>query len=514
MSVPTHSTVADLVDAFAGSGPEQLDERFRRLVAALWDRGALTEAALPAVPLLVSTLDIVDDRRAGYLAVLLGVLAEAEFPATDGPVATAVREGLDRYLELLAASRDGDPLTLALVYLLAHFPGDRERVLPVADGLGLHDDDITRMRRILTPPDRTAPDLGRVWPSPSVWSLDESEKAFDQSWIGALTDEQFLRNWENDTRTIMGHAGAKAYWAVCNGVPAPIVTPPVPPVESLRSDGADTAALFARHAALLRCPACHGGLELTDDGARCPACATAHTAANGILNLMPGAAAPATEAKDDTAALLEKLAAMPSMGLYYETVLRPAFLRAMGSNWGGQVAPTDEDDYIAEHVFPVDGPVLDLAAGAGRWTSVLDKVVGSERLIALDVSLPMLAVLRSALPDVPALQASAMDLPFADGTLGAVLCWNALQAMPDARAAIAEVGRCLRPGGTFTLLTFRWGDDALYSHFQKSHRFPNSEDGMDMFDPADIEAWLAEAGLTVKHRWSPGTFVFLTAERA
>ncbi|SEF33265.1 Methyltransferase domain-containing protein [Amycolatopsis pretoriensis] len=506
----TPAQIAELADDFVNAPTDQVDERFRRLTGALWDDGVLTDLALPAVPALVARLDKAADDRKGHLAVLLGVLAEAEFPDTTGPVATAVRAGLDRYLELLAQGADRDPLTLGLVYLLAHFPADRERILAAVPALS--PDDLTRLVRLLTPADQAHADLGRVWPSPSVWGLGESEKDFDNGWISALTPEQFTAAWRNDQRTLFGHAGAKAYWAARHGSPAEIVAAPVPDPETLEAGrtAAVGTGLFGRHAAALRCPNCHEALAFAG-GVTCTGCATAFPVADGILDLMPGErVAPGDE---DTGDALHKLAAMPSMGLYYEAVLRPAFLRAMGSNWDEAVTPADEDRYIAEHVDPAEGPVLDLAAGAGRWTAVLAGAVGPERLVALDVSVPMLAALRVALPEVPALQASALELPFEDGSLGAVLCWNALQALPDAAAGIAEVGRCLRPGGTFTLLTFRWGDDALYSYFQHAHRFPNAEDGMRLFGLDELRGWLAAAGMRIRDESGSGTFVFLTAER-
>jgi ubiquinone/menaquinone biosynthesis C-methylase UbiE len=158
--------------------------------------------------------------------------------------------------------------------------------------------------------------------------------------------------------------------------------------------------------------------------------------------------------------------------------------------------------------------VLDLAAGAGRWTEVLARAVGPERVIALDPSAPMVATLRARLPKVPAVMAGAADLPFGDASLGAVLCWNALQAFPaHAAAAIGEVGRCLRPGGTFTLLTFRMSDDPIYRYFQGQHRLPQHTNGLRLFELDQLHGWLADAGLRVREESGPGTFVFITAER-
>lgn len=505
---PTLEDVTGLIDAFVGAPDDRLAAEYQRLVGALWRDGALTGLALPAVPLLVARISLVDDRRKGYLAITLGLLAEAGYPAGDAEVATAIRTGLDRYLDLLSVCPAQQPLSLALRYLLAHFPGDRDRILAVAGRLGLDADDYSRLDRALRALDPARPTLGRVFPSPAVWTLEESEREFDQQWISALRPEEVVRYWEDDTRTVLGSTGAKAYWAVRNGAPEALATPQLPPRDSVPRPSVPADDIFGRHAEALRCPSCGGRFEFGQNAARCARCGNAYPIALGILDLT----APVTE--DHAGDFQFKLAEMPSMGLFYEAHARPNFLRISGSNWGGQVTPAAEDAYIAEHVRPVDGPVLDLAAGAGRWTEALTTAVGAERVIALDLNPPMLTVLRARLPEVPAIMASATTLPFGDASLGAVLCWNALQAFPaDAPAAIAEVGRCLRPGGTFTLMTFRNSPDPVYRYFVGLHRFPQHSTGLRLFDLDDLRGWLAAAGLTVRAESAPGTFVFITAER-
>ncbi|WP_433241281.1 class I SAM-dependent methyltransferase [Streptosporangium sp. CA-135522] len=511
MSVSTaHSTVAELIDSFTGATPDELDAEYRRLVGALWNDGDLTDLALSAVPALVARLGQVDDDRKGYLAILLGLLAEAEYPAVDGEVTAAVRQGIDLYLDLASGSTKGQPLSLALFYLLAHFPDDRDRVLAVAADAHIDPDDLGRLDRALQRLDPASPVLGRVFPSPSVWTLDEAEREFDQAWIKTLTPAQITHSWEDDTRTVLGHAGGNAYWAVRNGTPEAAGSPTVPARDAVRTPSPDPAIdIFTRHADVLRCTNCRSRLDFQHSGVRCTGCSTTYPIGSGILNLFAGAG---NYADDDD--FLLKLSEIPTMGLFYEAIARPAFLRVSGSNWGGQVSRADEDAYIAEHVRPVDGPVLDLAAGAGGWTAVLAEAVGAERVIALDVNPAMLTVLRGRLPKVPSVLASATALPFDDAALGAVLCWNALQAFPDhAAAAIAEVGRCLRPGGTFTIMTFRMSSDPIARYFQAAHRLPQHADGLRLFDLDELKGWLAEAGLKVREESTPGTFVFITAER-
>ncbi|MFI0929542.1 class I SAM-dependent methyltransferase [Streptomyces sp. NPDC021012] len=517
MSHPSTSPVlTDLLDAFRHAEDEDLQEGFGRLAAALWSADGPVDGAAERTGALVAALDAADARRTGHLVVLLGLLAETEYqdhPAGDGPVRTAVRRGLDRYLELLADSGAGTPLTLALVYLLAHFPEERERILAAAatEELALDEHDLTRLERALRPLDPEAPDLGRCWPSPAAWNLNDDERGFDTEWIKALTPEQIAANWNNDTRTVLAYAGMRAYWAVRHGSVNETSYPaPEAAGNTVGELGPDA---FARHADALRCPSCDG--QLGYDGAvRCASCATTYPLAQGLLDLSRGATGSQASEEDDTADLLQKLAAMPSMGVYYETVLRPAFLRIAGLNWDDAVTPADEDTYLRDHTRPVDGPVLDLCAGAGRWTAVLEQAVGTERLIAQDLGLPMLTALRRALPEVPAVIASALTLPYADASIGAVNCWNALQAFPEqADIAISEIGRVLKPGGTFTLLTFRWADDPVDRYFQGAHFFPSRPAGMLLFDLDEVRGWLTAAGLTVREQSGTGSFVFITAER-
>ncbi|HVK26566.1 MAG TPA: class I SAM-dependent methyltransferase [Actinokineospora sp.] len=508
------STVADLVKAFTDAPEGRVDAEYARLVAALWTRDGATAAATTGVPVLLAELEDLDPDRQGYALVLLGVLAEAEWPA-EGPVFKAVRAGLDVYLDLIPTTSKGQPLSLALLYLLSHFPADRAAIIAGIEPWDLEADDHSRIVRALADVDLANPDLGRVWPAPSTWALGDDEKDFSQAWIKGLTEEQIKTNWDNDTRTVLGYTGARAYYSVVNRVPASRYNPSFPEdAVVLPTPSDDIVSVFGKYADVLRCPTSHAPLEVTDAGVRSTD-GTKFAVANGILDLSAGVR-EGQEADDATNDLLQKLAEMPTMGLYYEAVLRPHYLRIAGGNWGDQVSPADEDAYLARHSHPAEGPVLDLAAGAGRWTKIVAGAVGSDRLIALDMALPMLNVLRGALPEVPAVKASALNLPFADGVLGGLNCWNALQAFPDdAEAAIAEMGRVLKPGGTMTMMTFIWSDDQVARHFQEWQFFPSRPEGHLLFELDELHQWFEAAGLRItEEQTGEGTFVFLTAERA
>ncbi|HEV2780616.1 MAG TPA: class I SAM-dependent methyltransferase [Actinophytocola sp.] len=517
MSASTEeSTVAALVAAFTGATSDRVDAEFHRLVDALWSDGKLTDLALPAASALVTLLDgELGAEHRGRVVILLGLLVEGEHPAA-ADVFAAVRAGLDRYLELLAGSTPGEPESLALLYLVQHFPDDRDRILAATEGLGLNVHDRTRLDRALAQLDPDKPDLGRVWPSPAIWEADEEELEYAQAWIKNLTPAQVRNNWDNDTLTVLGFSGALAYWGVRHGTPAPTAEVEVPPVDSIRTAESGPAdEVFGRHASVLRCPSCHSALEIGADVVRCTSCVTRYPIANGILDLSAGVR-EGQEADDATNDLLQKLAEMPRLGLYYEAVLRPNYLKIAGSNWGDQVSHADEDAYIESHLRGVDGPVLDLAAGAGRWTEVVARTVGADRLIALDMAVPMLNVLRGRLPEVPAVMATALNLPFHDGSLGAINCWNALQAFPDdAAEAVAEMGRVLRPGGRLTMMTFRWEHDPIARYFQACQYFPSRPEGHLLFELEELRSWFDSAGLDIVDlsEVDAGSFVFLTAER-
>lgn len=252
----------------------------------------------------------------------------------------------------------------------------------------------------------------------------------------------------------------------------------------------------------LACPACRRELAPVEDGMTCRPCGTDYPATQGYLDFV--------NEPWGVTGLGQIFMADPLHVPLYEASSRPAFLRLMGTNWGDDLSEADEERYLRERLETVDGPVLDLACGAGRWTRVIADAVGPEQVVGLDLSVPMLETVRSALPAVPVVRGSALALPFADATLGAVTCWNALQMLPRPERVIAEVGRCLRPGGSFVVLTFRRAADPIYRHFQRRQE---ETFNVTAFAEEEITRWLTDAGLDVRHLGGPGTFLLITATK-
>ena len=133
----------------------------------------------------------------------------------------------------------------------------------------------------------------------------------------------------------------------------------------------------------------------------------------------------------------------------YERYLVPAYFRAFAEELTRLAAPCPGER------------VLDVACGTGALTSLLAACVGpSGHVTGLDLDAGMLAVARS-LSDTPNLdwsEASALAMPFADGTFDLVTCQQGLQSFPDRAAGMAEMRRVLKPGGRLALSCWRAAD--------------------------------------------------------
>ncbi|MBK1730090.1 class I SAM-dependent methyltransferase [Halorhodospira halophila] len=99
-----------------------------------------------------------------------------------------------------------------------------------------------------------------------------------------------------------------------------------------------------------------------------------------------------------------------------------------------------------ENVEPPPGHWLDLGCGAGTYTRYLHE--GGRKAVGLDYSQPSLHKARQRTSvDIPWVAGDAQRLPFGDDRFDGVLCLGVLQALPEARPALAEMARVVRPGG-------------------------------------------------------------------
>ena len=86
--------------------------------------------------------------------------------------------------------------------------------------------------------------------------------------------------------------------------------------------------------------------------------------------------------------------------------------------------------------------VLEVGVGTGRIAVTLDVPV-----IGLDLSRPMMEVLRTKTSAIPLVEGDATRLPFPDGAFDAAYVAHVLHLIPTWEDALAELVRVVRPGG-------------------------------------------------------------------
>lgn len=113
---------------------------------------------------------------------------------------------------------------------------------------------------------------------------------------------------------------------------------------------------------------------------------------------------------------------------------------------------TYADDLVARLRHVSSGVVLELACGTGVVTRALAVGLPSDvSIIGSDLNPGMLERAASVGTERPVKwrEANALDLPFEDDSIDAVLCQFGVMFFPDKVQAYREAHRVLKPGGTF-----------------------------------------------------------------
>ncbi len=120
----------------------------------------------------------------------------------------------------------------------------------------------------------------------------------------------------------------------------------------------------------------------------------------------------------------------------------------------GALVQEYETGLLLDMLEPRSGEcILDAGCGTGVFTG---KILSfSTRVIGLDISLPMLraALRKYAESRFHAAAADLSSLPFADQSFDKVYSMTALEFVEDARAAMLELDRVTRSGGTVVVTT-------------------------------------------------------------
>ncbi len=190
----------------------------------------------------------------------------------------------------------------------------------------------------------------------------------------------------------------------------------------------------------------------------------------------------------------------------YEAVLRPALTRLVSG-----IKPAEEEAWLREHLRLGDagGPILDLACGTGRYTRFLARTHGSD-VIGLDLSQAMVVRASVDAPSLLFVRGDAMSLPFGDESLSAVNSSGSLHLFPDPAEAIAEVGRVLAPGGSFTNLSGARATSRRYRLFQPLIARATA---MNFLPREELEGALDAAGLAIVDFRLVGMMAFLAARK-
>lgn len=161
--------------------------------------------------------------------------------------------------------------------------------------------------------------------------------------------------------------------------------------------------------------------------------------------------------------------------------------------------------------------ILDIGSGTGQFPEVLHNAFPDCQVWALDLVRGMLEGgserWKRLSGRVHPVQADSERLPFADGFFDVLTCANSFHHYPNQAAAIQEMRRVLKPGGTLMLLDgFR---DGLWGHFIFDICVATVEGNVHHASGREIRQMMFDAGFAsvdqIRHR-GPAPFMISLAK--
>jgi len=95
--------------------------------------------------------------------------------------------------------------------------------------------------------------------------------------------------------------------------------------------------------------------------------------------------------------------------------------------------------------------LLDVGCGTGHWSSFFAAM--GYQITGIDVAPEMVEVARTAVPECSFQVADACELPFDDASFDVAASMATLEFILDPAAAVAEMVRCVKPGGSLLIGT-------------------------------------------------------------
>jgi ubiquinone/menaquinone biosynthesis C-methylase UbiE len=164
----------------------------------------------------------------------------------------------------------------------------------------------------------------------------------------------------------------------------------------------------------------------------------------------------------------------------------------------GHAAGDDLDRLVAWGRALSPARVLDLATGGGHTALAFARLAG--RVVACDVTEPMLRAARGLLRDrgtaADFVAGDVESLPFRDGAFDVVTCRIAAHHFAAVAAAVREVRRVLRPGGSFLLQDILGHDDPEAAAFVTEVERRRDPSHVRAYRSSEWTAFLRAAGLT------------------
>jgi ubiquinone/menaquinone biosynthesis C-methylase UbiE len=144
--------------------------------------------------------------------------------------------------------------------------------------------------------------------------------------------------------------------------------------------------------------------------------------------------------------------------------------------------------------------VLDVATGGGHTALAFAGI--ARRVVAYDLTEPMLAAARAHVQNrgaanVDFVAGDAGVLPFRDESFDVVTCRTAAHHFADIAAAVRQIQRVLRPGGSLLLQDILGHDDADASAFILEVERRRDPSHVRSYRAAEWKAFLRAVGLTV-----------------